>query len=42
MNMEFVQDTQQSPDQPVIETERFVLRAPQMSDAGLLALYAGD
>ena len=28
--------------QPVIETERFDLRPLRMSDAGLLALYAGD
>ncbi|MEM8632161.1 MAG: GNAT family protein [Pseudomonadota bacterium] len=29
-------------NQPVIETERFVLRPVRGSDAGLLALYAGD
>ncbi len=28
--------------QPLIEAERFVLRAPRASDAGLLQLYAGD
>jgi RimJ/RimL family protein N-acetyltransferase len=28
--------------QPVIETERFALRPLRRSDAGLLALYAGD
>ncbi len=30
------------PAQPVIAAERFVLRPPRRSDAGLLALYAGD
>jgi len=29
-------------DQPVIETERFSLRPLRRSDAGLLAMYAGD
>ncbi len=29
-------------DQPVIETARFSLRSVRPSDAGLLALYAGD
>ena len=29
-------------DQPAIETERLVLRAPRRSDAGLVAHYAGD
>lgn len=29
-------------DQPVIETERLVLRPPRRSDAGLISLYAGD
>ncbi len=29
-------------NQPVIETERFTLRPLRKSDAGLLALYAGD
>ena len=29
-------------DQPTIETERMVLRAPLRSDAGLISLYAGD
>jgi RimJ/RimL family protein N-acetyltransferase len=28
--------------QPVIATDRFVLRPPRPSDAGLLALFAGD
>lgn len=28
--------------QAVIETERFTLRPPRLSDQGLLALYAGD
>ena len=28
--------------QPVIEAESFVLRPPEMGDAGLLKLYAGD
>lgn len=28
--------------QAVIETDRFTLRPPRMSDKGLLALYAGD
>ena len=28
--------------QPLIETERFVLRPPRPSDAGLISLYAGD
>jgi RimJ/RimL family protein N-acetyltransferase len=28
--------------QPVVATERFVLRPPRKSDAGLLALFAGD
>ncbi len=28
--------------QPVIATDRFVLRPPRRSDAGLLALFAGD
>lgn len=28
--------------QAVIETERFTLRAPRMSDVGLLSLYVGD
>ncbi|SES20087.1 Protein N-acetyltransferase, RimJ/RimL family [Tranquillimonas rosea] len=31
-----------SPEQPVIETERFVLRPLRRSDAGLLSMYAGD
>ncbi len=30
------------PDQPVIETDRFVLRPPRRADVGLLGLYAGD
>ena len=30
------------PAQPVIETERFVLRPLRKADAGLIALYAGD
>ncbi|WP_417269812.1 GNAT family N-acetyltransferase [Celeribacter sp.] len=29
-------------EQPVIETERFTLRPPRISDQGLLHLYAGD
>jgi len=29
-------------DQPVIETDRLVLRPPRRSDAGLLSLYVGD
>ncbi|PCD77648.1 GNAT family N-acetyltransferase [Pseudothioclava arenosa] len=32
----------QAHDQPVIEAERFVLRPPRASDAGLIAHYAGD
>lgn len=42
MNMEIVQEAQENVDQIVIETDRFVLRAPKHSDAGLLSLYAGD
>lgn len=30
------------PEQAIIETERFVLRAPRLSDVGLLAHYSGD
>lgn len=30
------------PVQPVIAADRFVLRPPRKSDAGLLSLYAGD
>ena len=40
MNMESIKAY--APAQEVIETDRFVLRAPRISDAGLLALYAGD
>jgi len=29
-------------DQPLIETDRLVLRAPRRSDSGLIAFYAGD
>ncbi|WP_245781120.1 GNAT family N-acetyltransferase [Celeribacter neptunius] len=29
-------------EQPVIETDRFVLRAPRRSDVGLLNMYASD
>ncbi len=32
----------QIPNQPVIEAERFMLRPLRKSDAGLLAMYAGD
>lgn len=35
-------DSMSDVNQPVISAERFVLRPPQMSDAGLLAHYAGD
>ena len=42
MNMELVRLVNDGVDRPVIETDRFVLRAPRHSDSGLLALYAGD
>lgn len=29
-------------DQPTLQADRFVLRAPRKSDAGLIALYASD
>lgn len=42
MNMVMMQDVVELTRQPVIETNRFVLRPPRGSDAGLLALYASD
>ncbi|MCA0043907.1 GNAT family N-acetyltransferase [Celeribacter litoreus] len=39
MRMDTVKD---SPAQAVIETERFVMRPPRHSDAGLLNMYASD
>lgn len=29
-------------EQPIIQAERFVMRAPRKSDAGLIAMYASD
>nr|WP_321509392.1 GNAT family N-acetyltransferase [uncultured Celeribacter sp.] len=42
--METLQEKQQDrvESQAAIETDRFVLRPPRRSDAGLLAMYAGD
>jgi len=42
MNMEIVKNAVETNTQAVIETERFVLRPPRRSDAGLLSMYAGD
>ncbi|WP_417248896.1 GNAT family N-acetyltransferase [Celeribacter sp.] len=42
MTMDIVTAAEKDSAQAVIETERFTLRPPRASDAGLLALYAGD
>ncbi|WP_052453214.1 GNAT family N-acetyltransferase [Celeribacter indicus] len=40
--MQVLTEAPERPAQQVIETERFVLRPPRTSDAGLLSMYAGD
>lgn len=42
MNLEFNQATVDQDQVQVIDAERFILRPLRPSDAGLLALYAGD
>lgn len=42
MRMDFVDDRLEHGTQAVIETERFVLRPPRRSDAGLLNMYVSD
>ncbi len=42
MKMDLVQDNIETGAQAVIETDRFVLRPPRISDTGLLSFYAAD
>lgn len=42
MTIELSREEPVNAAQPVIETERFILRPPRASDVGLLSMYAGD